>query len=372
LQIVAISKLDLMKSITLKSLKAQNGDCFLLSFPDQEGTPRNILIDGGRDASYHDQSRNEYGELKDEIDLIKERKEIIDLVILTHIDNDHICGLLKWFEMDSKAHALIKNVWFNSGKLIAEHLKKPENPDLNVGLKIFQTTETGVNEGIEFEEYLLKHKIWERKIIMKGQQFNDLGVQINVLSPDAAQLEALLGEYKNVTGDVAYTSAKEKDWHIAVKEFMEEETQIKPKYSFIQDRSVKNGSSITFILTISDIHFLFLGDSHPRGIVKALKALDYSETNPLHVAVFKVSHHGSKSNTNKELIKIVKAGAYFLSSDSSGDHHPHKRTLARIISHNPEAEFHFNYGHVKDNIFLAQDFEDFPGIKIRLTPELKF
>ena len=29
-------------------------------------------------------------------------------------------GILKWFEMDSNANGLIKNVWFNSGKLIAK------------------------------------------------------------------------------------------------------------------------------------------------------------------------------------------------------------------------------------------------------------
>ena len=123
----------------IKSLKAQNGDSFLISFVDENSMPKNILIDGGREAAYYDSSNNLHGELKSEIDAIKARKENIDLLILTHIDNDHICGLLKWFEMDTEAYKLIKNVWFNSGKLIADFFKKPENKDLAVGLKIFQS-----------------------------------------------------------------------------------------------------------------------------------------------------------------------------------------------------------------------------------------
>lgn len=363
-----------MNKITLKFLKAQNGDCFILSFNDDEGNPRNILIDGGREETYYDKTDNTFGELKDEIDLIRKRNEFVDLLILTHIDNDHICGLLTWFETDQKAYQLVKRVWFNSGKLIAECLKKPENSDLSVGMKIFHTSETGVHEAIEFEDYLLKHKIWDRRIILKGQTFEEFGVKIKTLSPDSPQLEKLLDEYKSITKDESYTKGKrkEKDWNTPLVEFIKEESESKPKYQFSQDSSVKNGSSITFILTILGKNFLFLGDSHPRGIVSSLKELNYTEAAPLPAVVFKLSHHGSKSNTNKELIKLIRTENYFLSSDSSGHHHPHKRTLARIIEHNPTAIFHFNYDFVKDNIFQEQDFKDFPNFKIKLTKQLDF
>jgi len=352
----------------IKILKAGNGDSILLSFNDGKEN-RNILIDGGVDETYYSNSTGLYGELQNEIDLIKKRNEHIDLLILTHIDNDHICGLLKWFELDDKAYELVKNVWFNSGKLIATYLNEPENEDLRIGLKIFSNSQTGVNEAIDYEKYLIDKGIWDKKIIIQGQDIEQSGVQIQILSPDETQLKRLLKEYKNVTGNPAYTSGKEKDWDTNIKDFINEER--KNDFKFVQDNKIKNGSSISFILTLNNKSFLFLADSHPKGIVKQLKTLGYSKDTPLEVEVMKVSHHGSKKNTDKELLEIIKTENYIISTDSSGHNHPHKRTLARILNVNPNAIFHFNYEHVRNEVFSTQDRQDFK-IKARITKELNF
>lgn len=352
----------------IKFLKAGNGDAMLLSFKENDAN-RNILIDSGTTSTYYSSSTNSYGELKTEIDNIKKKHDVIDLLVLSHIDNDHICGLIEWFRRDEEAYKFIKNVWFNSGKTIAQFLNEPENKDLDVELKIFTDPKTGVKEGIEFENYLLEKKIWNKQIIHQGQSVEDFGVKIEVLSPDKEQLKRLLKEYKKVTGDEAYTAAKEKDWYRDIKDFIEEES--KTDFKFQQDTSVKNGSSISFILTVKKRKFLFLGDSHPKGIVKYLESLGYSKEKQLKVDLFKVAHHGSKSNTNKELMEMVKSDNYFISTDGSEHNHPNKRTLARIIQSNPDAIFHFNYEHIREELFSKQDRKDFT-IKARVTPEIDF
>jgi beta-lactamase superfamily II metal-dependent hydrolase len=351
----------------IKILKAGNGDSFLLSFNDGTAN-RNILVDGGVSETYYDDSNGLFGDLKNEIDCIEKRNESIDLLILTHIDNDHICGLLKWFALDKVAYKLVKNVWFNSGKLIATYFHEPENEDLRVGLKIFYNPQTGVNEAIEFENYLIEKEIWNRKIIMQGQEIEECGIKIQILSPNEAQLKKLLNEYKEKTDDPAYTAGKEKDWATNIKDFINEEDQ---NFIFTQDTSVKNGSSISFILSLDDKKFLFLADSHPKSIVKQLKELGYSKDNPLEVKAMKISHHGSKANTNKELLEIVKTDNYIISTDSSGHNHPNKRTLARILNVNQNAIFHFNYEHIRNEVFSIQDRQDFI-IKARIIKELKF
>ena len=201
----------------IKFLKASKGDCFLISFQDANKASRNILIDGGMNDTYFETSRNCDGELKLEIERIKGEKQKIDLLILTHIDDDHIWGLLKWFEMDKEAYTLIENVWFNSGRLIAEHLKEPENPDLNLGLKIFNTAETGVTKAIDFEKYLLDHDIWKRKIVKKGFELDELGVKFEVLSPNDEQLRMLLKKFNKDTRNPAYTGGSSKDWNLSFK-----------------------------------------------------------------------------------------------------------------------------------------------------------
>ncbi|OFX49613.1 MAG: hypothetical protein A2046_05935 [Bacteroidetes bacterium GWA2_30_7] len=354
----------------IKFLKAFKGDSILISFTDDKNNPKNILIDGGMAGTYYNSTSNQFGNLKTEVDNIRSKNENIDLLVLTHIDNDHICGLLKWFEMDKEAHKLVKNVWFNSGKLIAEYLKKPENNDLSVGLDLFKTTFTGVKDAIDFENYLLAKEIWNRKIIKLGNVYKSDNIQMLVLSPTRNQLKNLLKEYKEKTGNIAYTAAGGKDWNIDLKAFIEEENDI--KFKFAQDTSVKNGSSISFILTIKEKNFLFLGDSHPKEIVSYLKKKGFSKEKPLNVELMKLSHHGSKGNTNKELLELVKIENYIISTDSSEHGHPNKRTLARIISINPNAVFHFNYEFVKDNIFNDKDFEDYTNFSIKLTNELDF
>jgi beta-lactamase superfamily II metal-dependent hydrolase len=352
----------------IRFLKAGNGDAILMSFKEND-INRNILIDSGVSSTYYSSSTNEFGDLKTEIDNIKKRDEVLDLVILSHIDNDHICGLIEWFRRDMDAYMLIKNVWFNSGKTIAQFLKKPENIDLDVELKIFTDPKTGVNEGIEFEDYLLEKKIWDQQIVKQGQSVEYFGIKIEVLSPDKNQLNRLLKEYKRVTSDDAYTAAKEKDWNRNIKDFIEEEN--KTDFKFKQDTSVKNGSSISFIITVGKCSFLFLGDSHPKGIVKYLQKLKYSKDEPLNVDLIKVAHHGSKSNTNKELLEIVRSTNYYISTDGSEHNHPNKRTLARILQSNPDAVFHFNYEHIRDQLFSKQDREDFT-IKARVTTQMEF
>ncbi|MBD8017937.1 ComEC/Rec2 family competence protein [Kaistella pullorum] len=352
----------------IKFLQAGNGDSLLLSFNDGK-QDRNILIDGGVADTYYSQSSNIEGDLKTELDFIKKKSECIDLLILTHIDNDHICGLLKWFELDDKAHELVKNIWFNSGKSIARHLNEPENEYLKVGLNIFSDSQTGVHEAIQFEDYLLEKKIWNQKIIIQGEDIEEFGIKIQILSPNDDHLKKLLTEYKEKSSDPAYTAAKEKDWDKNLKDLIEEENG--SDFRFYQDTSIKNGSSISFILTSGNKRFLFLADSHPQGIVKQLKTRGFSKNNPLEVEVLKVSHHGSKANTNKELLEIVKTENYIISTDSSSYNHPSKRTLARIVNVKPDAIFHFNYEHVRNAIFTDMDRNDYP-FKAKVTKELEY
>src|SRR5690606_11553515 len=148
-------------------------------------------IDAGLDATYFDPATNIFGELKIEIEDIKARGENIDLLILTHIDNDHICGFLKLFEMDADVTGIINKVWFNSGKLIAEKTNGEENKALTIEIQIPSTVATGVTEGIDFEDFLLKYKFWERELILSGQEHHLHDAKFEILGPTIPQLRKL-------------------------------------------------------------------------------------------------------------------------------------------------------------------------------------
>lgn len=61
-----------------------------------------ILVDGGVSATYVDLKCGYpmSGDLKSKLESLKRKHEHIDLLIITHIDDDHIGGLLEWFSHD--------------------------------------------------------------------------------------------------------------------------------------------------------------------------------------------------------------------------------------------------------------------------------
>src|SRR5688500_4662375 len=73
----------------ITAFHAADGDCVLLT---SSGSPhRRILIDGGRKESYEDNTRKFLGALQG-------NSEKLDVVCVSHIDNDHISGILRLVE----------------------------------------------------------------------------------------------------------------------------------------------------------------------------------------------------------------------------------------------------------------------------------
>jgi beta-lactamase superfamily II metal-dependent hydrolase len=344
----------------IKYLKAFNGDSIWISFKNNE-SHKNILIDGGVGNTYTSTS-NAKGELFSVFEQIRKDKQFIDLLVLTHFDDDHIGGILRWLNKDKEASKLIKKVWFNSGKEIAKKFKVNENKDLDIeiidGADDFHTSP---KQGIKFEKYLRDNNLWEGKIIEQGVEFDIFGLEFKILSPNKEKLDKLLKLYKKQKD--YFTSGNEYDFQTSLKEFIDEENQ--PGFKFKEDTSVANGSSIAFIMTHEDKSFLFLGDAHPSVVIEGLNIFKNNKDNMLNAEFMKVSHHGSMYNTNKELLRIVKTNNYVISSNATKHGLPNKRTIARIINNNPNAFIYFNY-NLKDEIFSEQDWKDYPSFKSKM------
>lgn len=343
--------------MTIKFLKANHGDCVLISFESPDKKVRNILIDGGTEATYYDNANGVPGDLKNEIEVIRNHDQKIDLLILTHIDNDHVCGLIEWVRSDSSAPSMIGTVWFNSLKRVAARFNEVSTSTTGVQVKDLGNPFTGIREAIEFDDFLQKAGIGVADLIVSGETHQFFGVTIQILTPNDGQLHALLefakGEIKEEQDD-GFTAGKS-DWTTDLTVLIEaEKNGMQP---FRQDPSPTNGSSITFILTLNDKRFLFLADGHPKPIVEAINKLGFSPEKPLEVVLMKLCHHGSHLNTNKELLSIVKTNRYVISTDSSTYGHPHKRTIARILNFNPAGEIMFNYGSVITAMLTSNDKE---------------
>lgn len=274
---------------------------------------------------------------------MKVKNEHIDLLIITHVDDDHIGGILKYFASNEFDSNIIKKVWFNSGKLINEHFQKNlENENLQE-LDEFETTYTSINQGVTFESKLESNSLWDKKLIKAGcDVFHEFGVKFTILSPDEKRLRKLLIKWE--TEYPSTLTSESTDYDMSFKELLLDD-------NFKEDSSIHNGSSIAFILEIEAKKMLFLGDSYPSVVVDNLNKLGYSKENKLTVDFVKLSHHASKANTSSELLESIDCKKFIVLTN--GDYHrlPNKTTFARIYNSNKEAELYFNYPFLIKRVF---------------------
>jgi len=97
------------------------------------------------------------------------------------------------------------------------------------------------------------------------------------------------------------------------------------------DHAVANGSSIAMLARWGDHSCLTTGDAHAEVMLAAIDRL-VGPGGVLSVDVFKLPHHGSKSNVTTELMKRVDAKVYVFSSSGEGrSQHPNDEAVARVI-----------------------------------------
>ena len=147
--------------ITIKNYPASSGDAFLISFGKNKDV--NIMIDMGYASTYTKHIKSDLMQLN------KEGKQL-DLLIISHIDSDHIRGALAFIkENKEKAKIIsIKDVWHNSYKHLQffynGNLETDERQVLKnlINQNKSECNENGVSdisakEGSSFASYLLEY-----------------------------------------------------------------------------------------------------------------------------------------------------------------------------------------------------------------------
>lgn len=333
-------------SLIIKVLPASNGDSIIIRFGEKKDL-KSIIIDGGRGLA-------SYRALKNFFNMISKEKSYINLIIITHIDDDHINGILKVVQDGSVNKSTVKEVWFNSGSLITGIFDKNViDLSKSVPLQMLGATDMSVKQGISLETHLDKLGIWSKKIIKSTDCYECAGAAITVLSPNLKALEEINKKWEyEINKRTAMASVS--DYDTPIKDLQNNK--------FTEDTSIPNMSSIGLILEYEGKRLMLLGDAHPSVIVESLELLGYSVERKLKVDILKVSHHGSKFNTCDRLLNLIECKEFIISTDGSQHGLPHKECLARILKHAGKgAKFYFNYNLV-NRIFSKDEIDKF-GIK---------
>lgn len=326
----------------LKFLPAFNGDCILLSF-EHESNKKNILIDGGVPRTY-------IRYLKPELEKIVQNGENIDLLIVTHIDDDHIGGIKELYQDTKLNKDFIKEVWFNSGDLISDYFNTQREATRAVEIIKDNQTAMSVGQGVTLEKALKEEKgNWVQNLIrVSDSKIDFFGLSITVLSPNEEGLQKLHKHWETETDKKTKMSEEHDDFNISISELA--------KRKFNEDKAIPNGSSIALLVEKDNKSVLLLGDAHPSVIAESLERSGLaSDENKLRVDLVKVSHHASKGNTNPKLLSLVECRRFVVSTDGSRHGLPDKEAIARIIESQPTSTIYFNYNQISKEIFLQED-----------------
>ncbi|WP_375560201.1 AVAST type 1 anti-phage system MBL fold metallo-hydrolase Avs1a [Bernardetia sp. OM2101] len=372
-----------MSEIQLKIYPALDGDSFLLSIEDTH-----ILIDGGYVSTYNDH-------IKNDLITIHQKNQLLSHVIITHIDRDHISGIVKFLEENNKDRVIeISNIWHNAYRhlpkqaSIKKELISLENKSLINEIKggSYLKNSTIDNKNISSKQgsslgalileggYSWNSEFGNKAIAIENLQNVSINEEIELilLSPNNEKLQKLekawkkdleRGGYKGkITEDSIFDDAFE--FMIAKqkpKKYSKEQNISSSKFSmdklleskFIEDATTANGSSLAFIIKYKDKNLLFLGDSHPSLVLQQLKKYYNTQSSPIYFDLIKVSHHGSWNNTSPELLSFIDSENIIFSTNGKKHSHPHSETIANFISRKCEfkRKLYFNYTTSTSQLF---------------------
>jgi len=328
--------------MNIKVLKALNGDCIILNYGINND--KYILIDGGI-------GRECYRSLKVFMNGLEESNTELSLLVLTHIDADHIDGILKLFREDDFNYSIINRMWFNYGDFLDKGLevcRNKEKDDIflqNNGVKV------SWRQGTSLEQILNKIGFQYKDIIKKFDEFIIDGAHITVLSPSLNILKEF-NEHWCIEKERSTEISSVSDYDIPIEELNELE--------FHENISLANKSSIAFIFEFMGIKVLFLGDASATEVESALLELGYSEDKPLSVDICKLSHHASKHNTSNSLIRLLHCKNYIISTNLTSTGRPSKECLSRIICNSKQpVDFYCNYEIDFTKMFTTEEFNKY-------------
>lgn len=296
------------------AIQARYGDCLILEY-GTPAKPRYMLVDGGPPKTFD----NHLSESLDEI----VRTGKLDLTVVSHIDNDHIIGILDLFaalEEDTANGNAFRidpgDLWHNSfQRAIDPSGEITQRMQLlmtiaganNIAMPLAADSFYGVKEGNRLRITATKLGI----AINKG--FTD-GLVIPENAPDELKFGRLT--LKIVAPSEANLDSLRDEWLIWLAK-TEREVGSDPATLANADKSIPNLSSIVMLAECDDKTILLTGDARSDHIFSGLDAGGHLTNGKLYVDVLKLPHHGSDRNVTAKFFKAVAADTYLVSADGT-------------------------------------------------------
>jgi beta-lactamase superfamily II metal-dependent hydrolase len=316
----------------LHVVQADYGDCLLLQY-GTEGAAKHILIDGGPDGVYADH-------LKYNLQEVAVHHGRLDLVVLTHIDEDHVVGLVDMLSEIAQARSngqapLIEvcELWYNTFR--------PIESGANGTSDVVQAFTAYLSSSLAGDEMQsVAFSISQGEDLWKAAHI--LNIQLNTafanrtVTPDNAPNPVEFDGLKLwvIGPSQAHLTRYKKDWDKWYTKHKDDPFSIEAVSEARDiDNSVSNLSSIMFLAEVPERRILFTGDGKCEDVMAGLKQAGLTGPDgKLHVDVLKVPHHGSVRNNSRKFFQKVTASQYVISAGKhKNDGNPDLKTLIWMV-----------------------------------------
>jgi beta-lactamase superfamily II metal-dependent hydrolase len=290
-------------------VQAAFGDALLLEYGSAEAA-RFILIDGGPSGTFE-------RHLRSVLEAVTPRTATLDLAVLSHVDNDHIIGMLDYFaELQAGTDALPRPaaLWHNAfadtldpDTVIAPRLQALVTASRSSAMPASYSAVNGIGEGRSLRVRALAADVPVNPGVPNGLvspetlpdpvRFENLALR--VVGPLRANLERLRQEWL--------------EW---LEEHEDGIGRDDVTVLANSDRSVPNLSSIMLLAEADGGTILLPGDGRGDHLLDGLEHAGLLPPNgSLHVGVLKLPHHGSSRNVTQRFFDRVTADIYVASAD---------------------------------------------------------
>ncbi|MGA7213023.1 MAG: hypothetical protein WBX20_02350 [Terrimicrobiaceae bacterium] len=359
---------------SLEVRRARKGDCLLLHFGSKDD-PGLMMIDGGPTGVYKPHLKPRLEQLRTARGLSHQDSLPVDLLMVSHIDDDHIRGILDLTKemveaQDERRPQMLRvlSLWHNSfddiignkpeeltaafrsqfgataasGELPADAIievgDRPEiTQDVVVdNLKVLASIEQGYRLRIDAEklDFPRNPEFGGKLILATGGTGGGIdmgkGLTFTVVGPMQPEVDALRKQHDK--------------WLRALKAKGKQPAEALAAYV---DKSVPNLSSLVMVAEAEGKRMLLTGDARGDKIIEGLQLagiLDAGGGSTMHVDLIKVPHHGSSNNLERNFFERITADHYVFSGDGEYGN-PERKALEMLLDARGSAEFtvHLTY-----------------------------
>ncbi|MBA3340974.1 MAG: MBL fold metallo-hydrolase [Gemmatimonadaceae bacterium] len=361
----------------LKIFESDMGDCLLL-----EGDSGELMLcDGGMKASLK-------GHVRAELSKLRDAGRQLDLVYVSHVDNDHISGILQLLEDEAEWRVfdlhqangdpirepriprppVIKGILHNAFRdQVRANNKEIENllvasapalyasavPELIQAADEMQGIAAGIPEALKVSRLVSPDALDipmnkppgvadAATLLFAGQpgaEFVLGSMKFTLIGPTKKELASLAKGWNTwLRNNQAEVRTIRAELRQRIDDFSSGALTTSPydlrDWNGIPDLkgvSAPNVASLMFMVEESGRRLLLTGDGQQDVILEGLKRTGFLDAGFVHIEALKVQHHGSENNMNEDFARRVSADHYVFCGNGS-HHNPEIKVIDMVFA----------------------------------------